>query len=166
MHKSSKLSLQQAIDIALKNNILSKQAELQTQNAKLNLKQAKNNRLPDLDGGYNYGFNNGRSIDPFTNGYINQQLSSSNINAQAGVPVFSGMQLKNTIRQNEYAFETATMEWQQRKDELTLQVILAYLQILNYEDGLVLAKQQADVSKQQVERLEIISKEALHHRQI
>ena len=157
--QSSKLSLQQAIDIALKNNILSKQAELQMQNAKLNLKQAKNNRLPDLDGGYNFGFNNGRSIDPFTNGYINQQLSSSNINAQAGVPVFSGLQLKNTIRQNEFAFQTATMEWQQRKDELTLQVILAYLQILNYEDGLVLAKQQADVSKQQVERLEIIAKE-------
>ena len=87
---------------------------------------------------------NGRSLDPVTNLYINQQLTSSNVNAQASVPIFSGIQLKNSIKQTEYAFETATMEWQQRKDELTLRVILAYLQILSNEDALVLAKQQAD----------------------
>ena len=157
--QTTKLSLQQAIEIALKNNILTKQSELQMRTAEINYTQAKNNRLPSVEGGYNYGFNSGRSIDPFTNGYINQQLTSSNVNAQAALPVFGGFQLKNSIRQNEAAFATATMEWQQRKDELTLQVILAYLQILNNEDALALAKQQAAVTKQQVARLEIISKE-------
>ena len=159
MAQVSKLNLQQAIDTALKNNIITRQSELQMRNAQINYRQAKNNRLPIAEGGYNYGFNNGRSIDPFTNGYINQQLSSSNVNAQASLPVFNGFQLKNVIRQNETAFATATMEWQQRKDELTLQVILAYLQILSNEDALVLAKQQADVSRQQVGRLEIVAKE-------
>ncbi|MEP7106787.1 MAG: TolC family protein [Ferruginibacter sp.] len=157
--QSTKLSLQQAIDTALKNNILTKQSELLMRNAEIGYKQAKNNRLPVLEGGYNYGFNSGRSIDPFTNGYINQQLTSSNVNAQASVPVYSGFLLKNSIRQNEFAFATATMEWQQRKDELTLLVILAYLQILNNEDALVLARQQADVTKQQVDRLELVAKE-------
>jgi len=157
--QGTKLSLQQAIETALKNNILTNQSELQMRTAEINYTQAKNNRLPSVEGGYNYGFNSGRSIDPFTNGYINQQLTSSNVNAQAGLPVFGGFQLKNSIRQNEAAFATATMEWQQRKDELTLQVILAYLQILNNEDALALAKQQAAVTKQQVARLEIISKE-------
>lgn len=157
--QDTKLSLQQAIETALKNNILTKQSELQMRTAEINYRQAKNNRLPSVEGGYNYGLNSGRSIDPFTNDYINQQLTSSNVNAQAGLPVFGGFQLKNSIRQNEAAFATATMEWQQRKDELTLQVILAYLQILNNEDALALAKQQAAVTKQQVARLEIISKE-------
>src|SRR6185295_18744141 len=86
-------------------------------------------------------------------------LTSSNVNAQATVPVFSGFQLRNSIRQNELAFQTATMQWQQQKDELTLGVILAYLQILSNEDALVLARQQADVTKQQVDRLEIVAKE-------
>jgi outer membrane protein len=40
-----------------------------------------------------------------------------------------------------------------------LQVILAYLQILNNEDALKLARQQADVTRLQVERLEIMAKE-------
>jgi outer membrane protein len=157
--QGTKLTLQQSIETALKNNILTKQSELLMRNAGINYQQAKNNRLPIVQGGYDYGSNSGRSIDPFTNGYINQQLTSSNVNAQASVPVFSGFQLTNSIRQNEFAFQTATMQWQQQKDELTLQVILAYLQILNNEDALVLARQQADVTKQQVDRLEIISRE-------
>jgi outer membrane protein len=157
--QGTKITLQQSIESALKNNVLTRQGELEMRTAELNYRQAKNNRLPRVQGAYDYGFNNGRSIDPFTNGYINQNLTSSNVNAQGSLPIFSGFQLKNTIRQNELAFQTATMQWQQAKDELTLNVILAYLQILNNEDALVLAKQQADVSRQQVERLQIMANE-------
>ena len=153
------LTLQKSIEAALANNIPTKQSELLMQNAGINYKQAKYNRLPNIDGQFNYGQNSGRSIDPFTNGYINQQLSSSSANTQAGLPIFGGFQLKRLIKQNEFAFATATMEWQQRKDELILQVILAYLQILNNEDALKLALQQAEVTRLQVERLEIMAKE-------
>lgn len=155
----TKFTLKECIETALKNNISVKQSEVQKDNAAINYKQSKNNRLPVVSSSYNYAINNGRSIDPFTNGYINQQLKSSDLNAQASVPLFSGFQLKNTIKQNELAFAGATMEWQQRKDELTLQVILAYLQVLNSEDAIALAKQQADVTRQQAERLEIVGKE-------
>ena len=143
--QTGKLTLQQAIDTALKNNILTQQSQLLAKSAEINYKQAKYNLLPIAQGSYNYGNNNGRSLDPVTNLYINQQLISSNVNAQASVPIFSGGQLKNSIKQTEYAFETATMQWQQSKDELTLRVILAYLQILSNEDALVLAKKQSDV---------------------
>ena len=157
--QDTKLTLQKSIETALANNIPTRQSELLVRSAEINYKQAKNNRLPFIDGQYNYGLNSGRSINPATNDYINQQLTSSSANSQASVPLFSGFQLKNLIKQNEYAFATATMEWQQKKDELTLQVILAYLQILNNEDALKLAMQRADVTRQQVDRLEIIAKE-------
>ena len=73
---SSRISLQQCLDIALANNIPVKQSELQEQNAKMNLTQSKMNRLPNIAASLNYGINNGRSIDPYTNSYINQQLNS------------------------------------------------------------------------------------------
>lgn len=157
--QTGKLTLQQSIDTALKNNFLTQQSQLLAKNAEINYRQAKYNRLPVAQGSFNYGDNNGRSLDPVTNLYINQQLISSNVNAQASVPIFSGGQLMNSIKQTEYAFETATMQWQQSKDELTLRVILAYLQILSNEDALVLAKKQADVSKQQVDRLDLMAQE-------
>ncbi len=155
----AKLALQECIETALKNNISVRQSELQMKSAAINYRQAKNNRLPVIQSSYFYSINNGRSIDPFTNGYLNQQLKSSSVDVQGSIPLFNGFQLKNTIKQNELAFAGATMEWQQRKDELTLQVILAYLQVLSNEDAIALAKQQAAVTKQQVERIAMISNE-------
>jgi outer membrane protein len=153
------LTLKDCIDTALKNNISVKQSQLLMNTAGINYQQAKNERLPSLQSSYNYGVNNGRSIDPFTNSYLNQQLKFSNVDAQLNIPLFNGFSLSNSIKQNELAFAGATMEWQQRKDELTLQVILAYLQVLNDADAIDLAKQQAAVSKQQVDRLKVINEE-------
>ena len=153
------LTLKDCIDTALANNFTVKQRELQANAAGINYKQAKDNLLPSAQSTYSYSINNGRTIDPFTNGYITQQLKSSNADVSASIPVFSGFQLRNTIKQNEQAFAGAKMEWQQRKDELTLQVILAYLQVLSTQDAITLATQQANVTKQQVERIEIVGKE-------
>jgi outer membrane protein len=153
------LTLKECIDTALANNFTIKQRELQANTAAINYKQAKDNLLPSAQSTYSYSINNGRTIDPFTNGYITQQLKSSNADVSASVPVFSGFQLRNTIRLNEQAFAGARMEWQQRKDELTLQVILAYLQVLSTQDAIALATQQAGVTKQQVERIDIVGKE-------
>ena len=73
-NNTPKLTLQSCVDIALANNIPAKQSELLEQNAKLNYSQSKYNRLPIVGAEVNYGINNGRSIDPFTNAYNNQQL--------------------------------------------------------------------------------------------
>ena len=48
---------------------------------------------------------------------------------------------------------------QQAKDNLTLNVILAYLQVLNNEDVLEIAKGQLEVTKKQLERTGILVKE-------
>ncbi len=157
--QSNMLTLEGCIETALKNNVTVKQRELQAKAAGIGYKQAKDNLLPSAQSTFNYGINNGRTIDPFTNSYLTQQLKSSSADASASIPLFNGFQLRNTIKQNEQAFAGATMEWQQRKDELALQVILAYLQVLSTQDAAELAKQQAGVTKQQVDRIEIVGKE-------
>ena len=63
----------------------------------MGLKQAKANLLPDLNGSFNYGFNQGRSVDPITNGYINQRLASSGVSLNSGVILFNGLRLQNLI---------------------------------------------------------------------
>ncbi len=155
----SKLSLKNCLDVALANNIPVKQSELQEQNAKLNLNQSKMNRLPNVSASLNYGINNGRSIDPYTNSYINQQLSSSNSSLTASIPVFKGMQTQNNIRQASYSYQAAKMDLQQEKDNLTLNVILAFLQLMNDEDVLALSRQQKELTAKQVDRLEQLNKE-------
>lgn len=146
-------NLKTCIDVAQANNIPVKQNELNVEAAAINYSGAKMSRLPNVGGGISYGVNNGRSIDPFTNGYINQQLSSSNAFLNASVPLFKGFQTQKTIEQTSLSYQAAKEEFQQQKDNLTLNVILAFLQVLNNEDVLDLTKKQAAVTQKQVERL-------------
>jgi outer membrane protein len=155
--QNNQLTLQQCIETAITNNVQVRQKKLQTEVTAVSKSQSKLNLLPDLNISGNQGKSQGRNIDPFTNSYINQNISYGNYGAGSGVVLFNGLSLRSAVKQSAYAHEAAKLEVQQSKDDVTLDVILAYLQILNNEDLLVLAKQQVEVTSKQVERLEILN---------
>jgi outer membrane protein len=156
---AKRMSLQEAVDIATKNNIQVRQSELRIETAEINTKQAKANMLPNLNGDFNYGWNNGRNIDPFLNVYVNQQLRGSNIGLNSQWLLFNGLQVQNLIKQNKLSRDAAKMDLQQAKEILMMNVILNYLQVLNNEDILVNLENQAAVTRNQVERLEVLVRE-------
>ncbi len=152
-------NLQQCIDSAMANNIPLKQTALQIESAEVNWKQSRVNLLPDLNGSVSQGVNQGRSIDPFTNAYVNQRVGFGSYNMSSNVILFNGLSLQKSIRQYALAYEASKQDLQQAKDNLMLQVILAYLQVLNNEDLLNLSVKQAGVSRVQYERQEILDKQ-------
>jgi outer membrane protein len=157
--EGGRMSLKDAIDIAIRNNIQVKQSELRTESADINRRQARANMLPSLNGDFNYGWNNGRNIDPFLNVYVNQQLTGSNVGLNGSWLLFNGMQVQNTIKQTGLAHEASRLELQQSKETLTINVIMAYLMVLVNEDLLVNLRNQAAVTRNQVQRLEVLVKE-------
>lgn len=152
-------SLREAVDTALKNNLALKQTELQMQSNGIDWRQSKANLFPSLNGFANHGTNQGRSIDPFTNAYVDQQINFAGYGLSSGVTLFNGFGLLNTIKQTSLAYEASKMDVQQEKDNLTLNIILSYLQVMSSEDLLTQARNQVDVSTQQVARLEKMNKE-------
>ncbi|GIZ16487.1 TolC family protein [Capnocytophaga catalasegens] len=64
--------LEQCLDYALKNNIQVKKTQLSQQSAQINLNQAKNNRLPSVNGSVSANMNNGLVINQITNQRGNQ----------------------------------------------------------------------------------------------
>jgi outer membrane protein len=156
---AQQLSLKQCIDTALKNNIQVQQSGLLRQSAEVNKQQARTNLLPNVNGNWNYGFNFGRNVDPITNTFTNNQLSSSNVSASAGVVLFNGMRLQNLIQQSNYSYKAAEMDYKQAQDNLVLNVILAYMQVIAGEDVLAVSKAQLLVTKTQIERMEVLVKE-------
>ena len=154
--EAQRFTFQQCIDTALANYIPVKQSGLQVENAKVNWQQAKANVLPYVNGDIFHGIYQGRSIDPSSNSYVNQNLGSAVYQIGTGITLFNGGSIQNNIRQNAVAYEASKMEWQQAKDNLVLNVILTYLQALNNEDVLASTRQQAAVSNQQLERLKIL----------
>ena len=154
-----RLTLQQCIETGIANNLDVLQSDLQAQADEVRWKQAKLNRLPDLNASAGYAFNAGRSIDQFTNSYITENNQSSFFSLGSGVTVFNGFSMQNLVKQNRFTYEASKMTLQQRKDNLTLSIILAYLQVLSNEDQLVQARNQMELTKQQVDRLDILNKE-------
>ena len=152
-------TLQQCIDSALAHNIPVKQSGLLSESAAVNLGQARYNRLPAIGSNIFHGVYNGRSIDPATNNYINNNFNRDDYQLNGSVVLFNAGNINNLIKQNAAAYEASRMEWQQAKDNLVLNVILAYLQVLNSEDVVASAKNQAAVSQKQLERLDVLNQQ-------
>jgi len=153
----NQLTLQQCVETAIANNLQVRQSEYQAQSDKVNYQQAKGSQLPFISGNINHGINQGRSIDPFTNTYANQQINFANYNINTSITIWNGSSIRNNIKQTELAAKASEMDWQQAKDNITINVILAYLQVLNGQEQLTVAKNQVAVTKNQVDRLEILN---------
>ena len=114
--------------------------------------------LPNLNGSATHS-SQGRSIDPFTNSYINEQYNFASYGLSSGIILFQGLAAQNLIKQTSLNYQASQMDWQQAKDNATIGVILAYLQVLSNEDLLAQADSQSVYSRKQVERLELLNQQ-------
>lgn len=149
-----KITLQQAVQEALENNLQIKQAQLSEALSEENLKESKLARLPTLNANSNLNFNFGRSVDPFSYQFVNQQITSSNGSIYTSLPLFQGGLLHHQISQNKYLLEADKSTTQKAKNDLSLNVVTSYLSILNNEDLLAAAKQQLEIAQQQLSRIQ------------
>lgn len=148
-----RITLQQAIDIAWANNLQIKQGQTQVETARNTLNQSRYNRLPNANAGISGpGVSFGRGIDPFTNAAITQQITFNSFSLSSSTTLFAAGQLQNTIAQNDLALQASLQDVQDTRQQVALNVALAYLQILNNEDQLAIARGQVEVSRLQVTR--------------
>lgn len=155
----SVLSIRQCVDIAIKNNLDVKKSELAMERLNIGYKQAKEYLLPTINGDVNHGINNGRNLNPYTYSYVTQSLTYGNYSLNGNLTLFSGLQNLNNIKQTSLSFQAGKMDFQQAKDQVTINVITAYLLVLDNTELLSQVANQLDVSKKQVERLNILEKE-------
>lgn len=146
------ITIQEAINKTLSNNLQIKQSQLSESLSDENYKQSKNALFPSVSGSSGYNVNFGRSIDPSTNQFLSQKFSSFNGNLNGSVTLFQGFQKMNQIKQNKLLLEADQTNTQKVKNDLILQVITSYLQILYNKDFLTAANQQLDVAQQQLKQ--------------
>ncbi|NCT94431.1 MAG: TolC family protein [Chitinophagaceae bacterium] len=153
----AKLTLKECIETAIANNLQVRQAAYQAQADKVDYQQSRANRLPFISGNISHGMNQGRSIDPFTNSYLNQEIGFANYSINTSITLWNGSAIQNNIRQNELNAKASELNWQQVKDNITINVILAYLQLLSNTEQLDIAQKQVMVTKAQVDRLNTLN---------
>jgi outer membrane protein len=145
-------TLQQCIEYALKYNLTLKQSELNSEINQVNLTQSKATILPSLNAGANHTYNIGRTIDRYTNTFANTTVLSENFYAQTQITLWSGLSQYNNIKKNQYTYLAGKESLEQQKNDLSLNVASAFLQVIYNTELLNVAKQQVNISKLQLER--------------
>lgn len=157
--QSNILTLQQCIDIAIKNNLDVRQTNNNMLVDSIGLKQAKENLLPSLTGNASRAFNQGRGVNSITNTYINQSFTNDSYGLNSGVTLFNGFALQNNIKQASLAYQAGKMDLQAARGQVTISVITNYIAILNAEETLSQTQRNLAVSKEVLDRLEILEQQ-------
>ncbi len=127
-------SLEDCIQYGIKNNIGVQQSDIQIQTANANLQQSKFARYPSASANASQALNWGRSIDPFSNQFVTQQVNSNNFSVSGSMILFNGYRLQNVIRQNANTVGINQLNNEQAKQTLSLNIAVAYLNVLQNQE--------------------------------
>ena len=144
-------NLKQCIEYAIEHNLTIKQQEAAKDESAVDLNTAKWSRLPDLNGSASHSFNFGRSLQ-MNNTY--QQLNTQNtgLNLSTSIPLFTGMQIPNQIALSKLNLKAAVEDLNKAKEDISIQVTSAYLQVLFNEELAKVAHEQVALSEEMLKQ--------------
>jgi len=147
-------TLKACIDTAFKQNISLNQQQLGSQIEKINLTQSRAARLPNLNMSDVYSLNAGSIQDPSTSIYSRQNISANDFGINSSVTIFNGGLLLNTIKQNRLLCEAGMLDVEKTKNDILLNVVAGYMQVLMDYEAISVAQAQVDASKVQVRQIQ------------
>lgn len=145
-------TLQQCIDYALKHNIQVKQRDVSRLQRELDVNTAKNSRLPDLSASASENFSFGRGLTA-ENTYTNTNTSSTSFGLSTSVPLFTGFRIPKNLELQRLNLEAATADLEKAKNDISMQVAQAYVQILYNMELCDVARRQISIDSMHVHRL-------------
>ena len=142
------------MEYALKHNIQIKKQEIANEQQKVALNTAKNQRLPNVTGDVRQSFGFGRVVSPAANnGYVDKSTSNSDFTLNASIPIFTGFQIPNNIELCKLNLKAAVEDLNKAKEDISVNVTSAFLQVLFNEELCKVAKEQISLSKEQLDRM-------------
>ncbi|WP_281616162.1 TolC family protein [Flammeovirga sp. SubArs3] len=144
--------LNECINYALENNLDIIQKELLVKQSGVDVKEAKWKFTPSFSGNVNGNFNAGRSIDPNTNGYINNQFFNIFGNLNMNFTVFQGFKLKNELQFQKYRQQASHYQLQDAQEQLVFEVMQAFYDVEYYFELWEITKDQIELSEKIVDR--------------
>ena len=146
-----KWDIETCIDYAIANNIQVKQGTNSVEISRLERQQAKFNYLPTLSAGAGYNNSFGRSLDPTTYEFKDRNINNVNASASLNTQLFAGMQKLHTLRRTEFDLLASMQNVERIKNEITLAVAAAYLQVLYNKEQITTSESQLEALQSQIE---------------
>ncbi|WP_455169565.1 TolC family protein, partial [Aegicerativicinus sediminis] len=145
-------TLKECVDYAVENNISIKQSLLDVELAELSKSDAVMAFLPNLNANASYNINTGANINPATNQFENQTFKSLSGGASSGINIFSGLQNWRNLQRAKLSKFASLYQLDKMKDDISLFVANAYLQILFNKEQLKVLQAQNELTGENLQR--------------
>ena len=151
-------TLQAAVDYALAHNLTVRASDLTAQQQQTTQRLNRAAQLPTAGLSGTQGFNFGTNRDPFTNQFQQLNVRSNNFSATAQATLFSGFQLRNTVKQGVLDAEAARFDVEKARNDLSLNVASSFLQLLLAQELIRASEARMKTVQAQVARSEKLLK--------
>lgn len=147
-------NLDQCIQYALKNNIQYKREKLKAETTGNLFLNSKMQLLPSANAFAGASQNWGTTFSYDVLQYVDQKNLDGNFGLGLRMDLFRGFSNINNIGQYKYNLLANMQDVEKMKNNITFEIVAAYLQILLNQQLLRLADNQLDVTRQQVDRMQ------------
>ena len=145
-------TLHDCMQYAVTNSPQMKLQQATNDDRRIDRREAVLNFIPSISAGVGGTVNFGRMIDPETNMYTNTTTFNNSYSLSADMDIFNGFSAVNNLRIAKTAVLLGVQEEQITKDDICLQVIQAYYNVL-YNQGMVdLAREQLEETRNTLEQ--------------
>ena len=148
-------TLEECINHALENNISILQAKNSLLTAEQDIVNARGNFLPSINsnisGGASYG-----NIELYAGEFVDREFYSTSLGVGLSQNIFNGFRNINLLNQSKISLERNQFDLAKLKDDISLNVANAYLNVLFNKENLELANSQVKFSEFQVEQVKML----------
>ena len=149
--KAQTLTLDECMRYAVENSTTVGQKNLALDDSKTNYAEAVASLFPSINGSVGGAVNFGRGIDPATNSYTTVTTFSNSYGISGSMPLFDGLQSINTVRATKVARQMGAVEAEIARDEVAMQTLSAYMDVVYYTEAVKIAREQLKASRKTLE---------------
>jgi outer membrane protein len=147
-------TLEECISHALQSNIQVKRSVLQEDIAQNSLTQSTFELGPSISGNYNHRYLNGTYFNQYSLKFETVENQSGNLSLSASINLFDGFSNFNNRSMLKYQLLSRRENTEILKNNITVNVVVGFLQVLFDKESLALAAKQLDISKSQLAKVE------------
>lgn len=144
-------SLDSCISYAHRHNISVRQRAVDRLNAEYAVTEAKDRFLPTVSGGAQQSFSFGRGLTA-ENTYANRNTQNFGVNVGLNMPLFQGLAGVRRLAYARAGLQAIVEQYEATKDDVTLNVISQYLQVLYSKEILEVSADQTALSRTELTR--------------
>lgn len=145
-------TLREIVDYAVANNLTVKRSTYGVRTGEINFLQSKMAMLPNLNGSGTYGINWGRTIDPVTNNFTENEIQNSNASLSSSLLLWNGFRLFYNMKQSDADLDAASEDLIKARNDVILNVITLYLNVVFNKELYAVAQYQLKSTSEQLER--------------